>query len=77
MKFCLLALWRSLGSGAEASEGAGFGALPNMVGSACTLCKAKQTTARAAGDICCVACGGIDGRGRPRRESAGPVPVVD
>ena len=48
-----------------------------MVGSACTSCKRKQTTARnAAGDICCVACGGIDGRGRPRKEFAVPAPVV-
>ena len=54
-----------------------------MVGSACSVCRARQTTARnVAGDICCVACGGIDGRGRPRTaaaeatEAAAPVVVV-
>ena len=38
-----------------------------MVGSLCLRCKAKQTTAKDLdGNVCCVACGGIDTRGRPR-----------
>ena len=42
-----------------------------MVGRMCSVCRRKQTTARnEAGEVCCVGCGGLDGRGRPRGSAA-------
>ena len=42
-----------------------------MVGQMCSVCRRKQTTARnEAGEVCCVGCGGLDGRGRPRGSAA-------